>query len=252
MAWQEYVQGKRILITGASRGLGQACAEAFEKAGAKLYITGRVWERLGETLGSFESKGHAHLTADLTFQNNCVELADRVKAWGTPDAIVHCIGGGLSMKDDLLSWGDFDLLYKTNIAAPAEINRILIPEMENGNVVHVGSITSTDAVGSVGYNTVKAALAAYVRTLGNHLAPTGVIVTGILPGGFTAPGNVWEKRMENPNEETLKFQERLPRGKFGTADEMMPLLAFLCSSHASMMTGCMVPIDGGEGITYGG
>ena len=80
-----------------------------------------------------------------------------------------------------------------------EINKIIVPQMiqrKCGNLVHVCSIASSEATGSVGYNTVKAALAAYVRTLGRELVDSGVVVTGILPGGFYAPGNSWERLEE--------------------------------------------------------
>ncbi len=79
-----------------------------------------------------------------------------------------------------------------NLGSVAEINRLVVPEMmerESGNLVHVGSIASSEAVGSVGYNTVKAGLAAYVRSIGKELARSHIVATGILVGGFTAPEN---------------------------------------------------------------
>ena len=98
---------------------------------------------------------------------------------------------------------DFELLLKTNLSIGVELNRLLIPSMikrGQGNVLHVGSTASTQAIASVGYNTVKAAVAAYVRSLGRELASTGVIVTGILPGAYFAPENSWERlREKNPD-----------------------------------------------------
>ena len=115
----------------------------------------------------------------------------------------------------------------------------------------MGSIASAEGVGSVGYNTIKAALAAYVRSIGKELAPHGVIATGIMPGGFISPGNAMSRLKEgnlNAYEEFIK--QRLPRGKMGLAEELLPLINFLCSSKAGMMSGCMVPIDGAEGKAY--
>ena len=115
----------------------------------------------------------------------------------------------------------------------------------------MGSIASSEAVASVGYNTAKAALAAYVRSLGNHLASSGIVVTGVLPGGFNAPGNSWERLRAGKPEVVDRFvAERLPRGRLAEAEELVPLIAFLCSDAASMMGGCLVPIDAGEGRTY--
>ena len=115
----------------------------------------------------------------------------------------------------------------------------------------MGSIAGGEAVASVGYNTVKAALAAYVRSLGNQLAGDSIIATGIQPGGFRAPGNSWERLASTKPEVVEDFvRQRLPRGHLGDAEELVPLLAFLCSDAASMMGGCMVPIDAGEGKAY--
>ena len=160
----------------------------------------------------------------------------------------------MGMRDPLLAWDEFDALFRTNLSSAAAINKAVVPgmiERTSGNIVHVGSITSAEAVGSVGYNTVKAGLAAYSRTLGRHLADTGVIVTAILPGGFWAPDNAMVRLKErNPEVFEQWVDERLPRKELGQPGEMMPLILFLASRHATMMTGCCVPIDGGEGITY--
>ena len=118
-------------------------------------------------------------------------------------------------------------------------------------MVHVGSIASNEGVGSVGYNTVKAALAAYVRSLGREMNRFNVIVTGILPGGFISPENAMARLQEsNPAAYERFIQDRLPRQIMGEATELIPMLLLLCSEGASMMGGCLVPIDAGEGRAY--
>lgn len=173
---------------------------------------------------------------------------------GAVDVVLHVAGGGLGLREPLITAPDLQLLFQLNVAAAAEINRLLAPKMTaagRGNLVHVGSIASQEAVASVGYNTVKAALAAYVRSLGRQLAASGVIVTGILPGAFHAPQNAMDRLKANKLEIYQDFiKERLPRGKMGEAEELLPLIMFLCTAAAGMMSGCMVPIDAGEGISY--
>ena len=145
-------------------------------------------------------------------------------------------------------------LFQANLASAAEINRLVIPEMvkqQSGYVVHVGSVASQEATASVGYNTVKSALAAYVRSLGRELASAGIIVTGILPGAFYAPGNSWRRLEANKPEIVQDFiQKNLPRKKIAAAEEIVPLILFLASDSASMMSGSCVPIDAGEGKAY--
>ena len=249
--------GKTILITGASNGLGRMCAKSFESKGASLIICGRNREQLDKLQSGFlRPDEHTLFEGDLAEPSKVGELASLTKAKKRIDVILHVMGGGLGKREPLIAHEDFDLLFRTNLGSGAELNRHLIPMMVDhgcGHVLHVGSVASEQAVASVGYNSVKAALAAYVRSLGRELASTGVVVTGILPGGYQAPGNSWERLKEKSPEVVENFiSEKQPRGKLGSYKEIIPLIEFLCSENATMMTGCCVPIDGGEGITYAG
>jgi 3-oxoacyl-[acyl-carrier protein] reductase len=249
------LKGKRVLITGASRGLGQSCAEAFAKCGSRLLLAGRAADRLQRIKASLEhQEEHQIVVGDLTKIEMIDQLVTSAEAFGDIDIILHVMGGGLGLREPLLTWDEFATLFNTNLAAAAEINRRLIPRMverNTGNIIHVGSIASTEAVGSVGYNTVKAALAAYTRSLGRALASTGVIVTGILPGGFWAPDNGMIRLQQRDPQLLEKWvAEREPRKRLGQPEEIMPLMMFLASRKATMMSGCCVPIDAGEGLTY--
>jgi 3-oxoacyl-[acyl-carrier protein] reductase len=250
------LKGKHILITGASRGLGAICARTFSALGAELVLSARTADLLEEVAQSCHGVFTPAIVAvnllELSTISTLVEKAlDRL---GHIDAVLHVAGGGLGMRDPLLPGKDLMSLFMLNIVAAAEINRLLVPHMKErtrGNLVHVGSVAGVEAVASVGYNTAKAALAAYVRSLGIELAPHGIVVTGIQPGGFLAPGNSWERLTERKPDIVSQFiDQRLPRGRLAQAEELMPFLALLCSDAASMMGGCMVPIDAGEGKTY--
>lgn len=252
----EAFRGKRVLVTGASRGLGQECAVALAQAGARLLLSSRSEDRLEAVRQSLEAPDeHVVHAADLTNQEAVAGLVRVANTFGVIDIILHVMGGGFGLRDPLLTWDDLSLLFRGNVAAAVEINRHLVPAMVergSGNVVHVGSIAGREATGSVGYNAVKAALSAYVRSLGRELADTGVVVTGITPGGFVAPDNSWVRFRER--DEALMEQviaEKQPRKRLGTADEIVPMIMFLASRQATMMTGCCVPIDGGEGLGYG-
>ena len=149
---------------------------------------------------------------------------------------------------------DLKMLLQINIGAAAEINRLVLKgkiKHQFLKLVHVGSIASNEAVASVGYNVAKSALSTYVRSLGRELYKNNVIVTGILPGGFIAPGNAMERLRKKNIKDYKKFiKTRLPRGLMGNVNEVLPMLLFLCSKHSSMMGGCLVPMDAGEGRAY--
>ena len=250
------LKGKRILITGASRGLGSVSARALAEHGAHLVLLARSVDKLEEIRDSLmHPEKHLSIPLDLTDPPQLHEGLDQAKSFlGEIDAVLHNVGGGLGLRDPLLTIDDLLKLFTLNLFVAVEINRIVGPEMikrRSGNLVHIASIASAEATASVGYNTVKAALAAYVRSLGREMAGSGVVVTGILPGGFYAPGNSWE-RLEAKQPEVVKqfVNDRLPRKFLGRAEELIPMILLLCSDHATMMGGCMVPIDAGEGKAY--
>ena len=250
------LKNKNILITGASQGLGAVCASKFSEMGAKLVICARSKEKLDIVHKNCTNPDkHIVIPVDLTVKDNISSFVEQALGHLLPiHAVLHVAGGGLGLREPLLSMDELQRLFALNVGVAAEINRYIAPAMEKqgfGNLVHVASIAATESTGSVGYNTVKAALSGYVRSLGNEMSRSNVIVNGILAGGFYTPDNAMGRLQKQKPEAYERFiKERLPRGKMGKAEELVPLLAFLCSDSASMMGGCMVPIDAGEGKAY--
>lgn len=247
---------RRVIVTGASQGLGAAAAQALAKRGDRLVLLARSMEKLERVRQSCEFPEH-HLCVSVDLLEIASLPAVILKArefLGGVDVVLHAAGGGLGFHNECLAADELAKLFTLNLGAAAEINRLVVPEMKErkeGSLVHVGSIASTEGVGSVGYNTVKAGLAAYVRSLGRHLAQFNIVATGILPGGFTGPDNAMVRlNAKNPAAYQNFIEERLPRKVMGDVQEIIPLLLLLCSDAASMMAGCMVPIDAGEGRSY--
>ena len=208
----------RVLITG-STGLGAVVAEAFKEH--DVVVIGR----------------NRAMPYDHQF-----------------NAVIHTSGGGLGYKNPMLSEIEFYRLFQLNVGYHASINRLVLPHMierRSGYICHICSIASGEAVGSVGYNTVKASLSAYVRGLGREMAAHGIVVSGIAPGGFRCEGNAMDRLAQGNAEAYNQFiKDRLPRGRMGDAQELIPLIKLLTSPAGSMMAGCVVPIDAGEGRYY--
>jgi len=198
---------------------------------------------------------HISIKVDL-LKNNAIKLAIKKakKFLKQIDIVLHVAGGGFGLKENLIKDKDLKTLLQVNLGAAAEINRLVVSgkiKSQSLKLVHVGSIASNEAVASVGYNVSKSALSAYVKSLGRKLYKNNVIVTGILPGGFIAPGNAMERLKKKNIKDYIKFiKTRLPRGLMGNVNEVLPMLLFLCSRHSSMMGGCLVPMDAGEGKAY--
>ena len=216
---------KRLLILGATRGLGALALKAFPewKVETRQYDFRNPNKIQGEELLDF-------------------------------DGVLHCTGGGMGFRGPYIPAQSMYELFMLNLGLAMEVNRYAAMGMADkgwGRIVHVGSIAGGEAIGSVGYNTMKAALGAYIRSMGRELAPFGVVVAGIAPGAFLAPGGAMERLKTNHPEAYQEFIEsRLPRKKMGEGEELIPILKLLFSEGASMMGGSMIPVDAGEGRYY--
>ena len=135
-------ENKKILLTGASKGLGCICAKAFAENGAQLLITARSIERLEQLRQSLPNPDkHMAFAADLTQPEKIIELIEESENFlGGFDVIIHVAGGGLGLRDPLLTLEDFRQLYELNVVIAVGVNRLVIPKMiakGAGNVVHV-------------------------------------------------------------------------------------------------------------------
>ena len=248
--------GKKIIVTGASKGLGAAACQALAERSAKIAMLSRSKKAMEKLKNKLKNpSNHTSIKVDL-LKNNEIKLAIKKakKFLKKIDIVLHVAGGGFGLKKALIKDKDLNTLLQVNIGAAAEINRLVVDGKINQQflkLVHVGSIASNEAVASVGYNVAKSALSAYVRSLGRELYKNKVVVTGILPGGFICPDYAMARLRKKNIKAYKKFiKTRLPRKLMGDVNEVLPMLLFLCSKHSSMMGGCLVPIDAGEGKSY--
>jgi 3-oxoacyl-[acyl-carrier protein] reductase len=248
---------KNIIITGASHGLGHDLAINLSKDNCKLFLTARNYLELNNLKKKCKSpSNHKVYSADLTNVSNCEKIIKEANIFFKKkvDIIIHVAGGGMGLKKFDPEYKDIVNLMNLNFFSSIEINRLLLPQMikkKKGNIVHIGSIASNEAVGSLAYNVAKSSLSAYVRSLAFEISKYNIIVTGIAPGGFIAKNNSMHRLKKVNLEAYNKFiKNRLPRKKMGLTREIIPIVKFLCSKDAGMMSGCLIPIDGAEGKTY--
>ena len=247
---------KKIIVTGASKGLGAAVCHILSKKGARIALFSRSLREMNAIKKKMFNPNN-HISVKINFKNiNKIKhaYAKAKKFLKEVDIIIHVAGGGFGLKNPLIKNSDLNTLLKVNLLSAVELNRLAVSQKKKNKelkLIHVGSIASNEAVGSVGYNISKSALSSYVKSLGRELYKNKVLVTGILPGGFFAPNNSMARFKSKNIKEYKKFiKNRLPRGRMGQVEEILPILLFLCSKHTSMMGGCLIPIDAGEGKAY--
>ena len=116
-----------------------------------------------------------------------------------------------------------------------------------GSIVHLSSIYGKETGGQPGYNAMKAALISHAKSMALDLAKDGIRVNTVAPGSVSAPGGTWWKRQQDDPEGMARFVEQnIPMGRFGTAEEIANVVAFLCSERASWVTGATIVVDGGQ------
>ena len=248
---------KNILIVGASSGLGFEIFKHYASEENSIFILTKNISRLKKNIKKIKIKKnfkYSYIDLSTNKDINSIILSTKNYFKNKIDLVIHVAGGGLGFREYDIKYSNLLKVLNLNILSQIEINKKIIPLMKKrkkGIIIHISSIAGFEAVGSVAYNISKAALNAYVRTMGRQVAKFGIVLTGIAPGGFIANDNAMH-RLKNKNKKIYNqfIYKRLPRNKMGNVKEILPLISFLGSDNSGMMSGCIAPIDGGEGKFY--
>ena len=246
--------GKVAIITGGSRGLGLASARALAAEGATVAICGRTpatLARAAEELASAAGDDHRVLAieADVSRDADIRRLVDTVvERFGGVDVLVNNVGlgkgGGLLDTPDDVWQQAFDHTLFPAIRA----SRLVVPHMQRrggGVILLMASIYGREAGGRMTYNAVKAAEISLGKALAQQLASSNIRVNSIAPGSILFEGGSWHQRQQADPEGIRRFVEReLPFGRFGRAEEVADVVAFLASPRASWISGACVTVDG--------
>lgn len=248
--------GKIAFVTGATSGIGHACAIGFANAGAKVACVGRNEEALKTVAQEIRDIGAEPLAinADLSFEdeaNRAIEAA--MKAFGGIDILVNAAGhisSGTIENTSLEAWDD---MMNVNVRAAFNLMQKALPGLieRRGNIVNVSSVTGLRAFpGVLAYCVSKAALDQLTRCAALELAAKGVRVNAVNPGVVVTQIH---KRGGMNDEAYAAFLEHSkqthPLGRTGRPEEIAALVLFLASEQASWVTGATYSIDGGRAQT---
>ncbi len=243
------LKGKSVVITGASRGIGYAMAEAFAKEGAKISICGRSEEslknaqlRLSETL----SEVHA-FQCDVGNPDEVERyINDSAAALGGIDVLVNN-PSGFGELDDEEGWQksiDVDLL------GLVRSTRHALPHLEangGGNIIHISSISGLMASPeSPPYGAIKAAVVHYTLSQASAFAAKNIRVNAVAPGSIYFKDGVWDEVKRDDPDLFNAVEADIPFGRMGKPEEIATATVFLASDAAGWITGQTLAVDGGQ------
>jgi len=248
------LSNKKVLITGASRGIGLAIAESFLQEGAKICLVSRgskaLFENEKKLQGAYGLESSFACKCDCTNIESLNSLKNKVKdRWSSLDIVVVNVGDGRSVSDALPDDEQWQKTWNSNFESALQTARIFLPMLEKskGVLLFVSSIAGIEAFGApTDYSTAKTAIIALAKNMARKLAPT-VRVNVIAPGNVFFDGGSWDEKIQQDKERLDEIiKSTVPMNRFATPQEIADSAVFLCSDRASFITGATLVIDGGQ------
>jgi 3-oxoacyl-[acyl-carrier protein] reductase len=241
------LKGKKVLVTGATKGIGRAIAETFIAEGADVAICARDEALVAATVEDFKAKG-------ATAFGSSVDVSDAValKAW--VDDMAAKLGGidifvsnvsALGINTELESWRRS---FEIDVLGTVVGIEAALPHIEKSSAGSIVVVNTTGSVQVFGpptpYPAVKAATLAHMKYLSAFLAPKNIRVNSVSPGSIYFDGGIWDRRRQDEPERFERMLKLNPMGRFGKPEEVAAAVAFLASPRSAYTSGTNLVVDG--------
>lgn len=245
---------KVAIVTGSSKGLGLAIARALAQEGCRVTLCSRGAEALGAAADDLRGVAGSRdrvlaVPGDVSVAADAERIVAQTRdTFGGVDILVNNVGvargkGIVDTPDE-----DWHFAFDQTVMPAVRMSRLVVPLMRArgaGAIVMVASIWGRESGGRMTYNAVKAAEISLAKAMAQQLAPDNIRVNSLAPGSISFPGGSWHKRqLEDPKGMADFVARELPFGRFGRADEVGAVAAFLCSPLASWVSGACLTVDG--------
>ena len=238
--------GKRVVVMGASRGIGRSIALEFAKGGAAVGICARGADGLARTaaeLGKGAFTGQVDLADDAAIARFIPEAAASL---GGIDVLVNN-ASGFGAADDEAGWAASVSVDLMAIVRASQAATPFLRERPGGSIVNIASISAMRPTKrNPPYGAIKAAVIHYTASQAKMLAAEGVRVNCVAPGSIEFPGGTWEKRRTEDPALYNGTLAQIPFGRMGTPEEIAEVVLFLASNGARWVTGQTIVVDGGQ------
>jgi 3-oxoacyl-[acyl-carrier protein] reductase len=251
------LEDRPAIVTGASRGIGQAIAEKFATAGGDVVVCSRSLDRVEPVAERItdESRGRAvAVECDITDTDQVRAMVDTaLDEFGDVKALVNNAGGADESAALHHRTGEatFERMVQLNLVSQYRVTRAVLPAMVaggGGSVVHIGSVNGLFGIGLAGYSEAKSGLLALSRNVATHYGQYGVRSNVVSAGTIETASR--REEMQGTDERTAdsareRWLDQYPLGRFGTPEEVADTALFLASERAGFITGTDVTVDGG-------
>lgn len=246
-----HLSDKVAIVTGSSRGLGFASARSLHAEGCRVVLCARGAEALRAAAAALGSDRVLTVVADVSTPEGAERVvSEALRTFGRVDVLVNNVGkaagAGIDSTDDAL-WRE---AIDQTLFPAIRLSRLVVPHMRaagGGVILMIASIWGRESGGRMTYNAVKAAEISLAKSMAQQLAADQIRVNSIAPGSISFEGGSWWKRQREDPAGIAEFLRReIPMGRFGRAEEVGDVVAFLASPRASWITGACITVDGGQ------
>ncbi|MCL2915486.1 SDR family oxidoreductase [Shewanella corallii] len=246
-----YLEGKKVIITGGTKGIGRACVLQFCAEGAEVSFCSRSQqsvEALEAEIRALGGKAHGKAVDLYDKDAYLLWLKQAAEEMRGVDIFVSNVTGGTALGMD--AWGAWKEFFDVDLMCAVDGFETLHPYLSESKFPAVTFVSSTAAIeyfppSPPGFMALKSALITHAKTLAHHHGKTGIRVNTVSPGPVYVNGGAWEFVENEMSELYQSTLSQIPLGRMGTPDEVGSLIAYLSSPLASFITGSNLVIDGG-------